>query len=146
MLLSFILFSSSCQEGNTERMCCDLPEGSSIEGTWLLFEQGYSPGGGYFINEVPAEPAQTITFGPGNRMTSTVSGWEQYVSFDLSNGTTVNSFVIRFHKLPFAGENRTLESHVSFEEGGNKMRLSSPMMCIEGCHSGFRRIPARSGE
>jgi hypothetical protein len=144
ILLSCLIILSSCKDAVTEPVCC-LPEGISIEGTWLLFEQGYSPGGGYIINEVPAEPAQTITFGPGNKMTSTVAGWEQYVSFDIANGATIHSFVLKFHKLPSSQENATLESIVSFEGDGNEMRISNPM-CIEGCHDGFKRIAAPSVE
>src|SRR5688572_29114233 len=86
ILLMIILFG--CVENDD--LCCSIPETSKLAGTWLLYEQGYSPGVGYITEPVPPNPARTVTF-DDDRVSSTVLGWERFKYYKILNDTAVNT-------------------------------------------------------
>ena len=137
ILLAIILFG--CAENDD--LCCSIPETSKLDGAWLLFEQGYSPGVGYITEPVLATPAQTITFGH-DRVSSTVLGWEQFKYYEILNDTVVNTPYIVLYVDDHIVQPNTPSSNVptySFDLESNTLTLYF-RWCFEGCHLTFRKI------
>lgn len=129
-----LLFPLSCNEE-----CCSMEESqSSLMGSWLLYERGYSPGAGYIIEEVAPVPAQQIIFRPGNSMTSTVNGLAQFKFYFTVDDSLSDDKIVKFYisEPPNTGQST---SSYSYEIIDGKLKLYY-RYCIEGCHLGFRRI------
>lgn len=133
------LFAFTCEESDNSsaRSGPDV-----LQGTWLLFESGYSPGDKYIVEHVDAKPAQKITFNADGTATSTVFGWEQiqyYYAFKNDRGEDIVSL---FTTLPddidsVPAQDRR-DYNVYFDEDGN-VKLAF-RFCFEGCHVKFKRI------
>ena len=137
VLLSIILFG--CVENDD--LCCNIPETSEVDGTWLLYEQGHSPGFGYITEPVPASPAQTITFSHA-RVSSSVLGWEQFKYYEILNDTLVNTPYIALYSNEPPVQPETPSSDVptySFDLETNTLKLYF-RWCYEGCHLAFRKV------
>jgi hypothetical protein len=137
ILLGIILFG--CVKDDD--LCCSIPETSKLEGTWLLYEQGHSPGFGYITEAVPASPAQTISFDQ-DRILSTVSGWERFKYYEILNDTLVNTPYIALYSNEPPVQPETPSSDVptySFDLESNTLTLYF-RWCYEGCHLAFRKI------
>src|SRR5688572_191660 len=137
VLLSIILFG--CVKDDD--LCCGIPETSKLEGTWLLYEQGHSPGVGYITEPVPASPAQTITFSH-DRVSSSVLGWEQFKYYEILNDTVVNTpFIALYVEDPGVQPSPPSSdlSTYSFDLESNTLTLYF-RWCYEGCHLAFRKI------
>ena len=106
--------------------------GEGLAGTWLFYEQGYSPGSGYIINKIPAKPQQTLTFTADRKVHAQGDGLNYYQSFSRFTLDTLNT-AVRIHYSP---------SETNYSEGiylkNDTLRLYQS--CVEGCHSGFVRI------
>lgn len=131
LLMICMLFS--CEQND----CCVNPEGGSntLTGTWLLFERGYSPGGGYITEPVSANPAQTITFRNNGEMISTISGSDEYKFYFIQGS------IIAFYK-EYPGSSPELATFTtSFDLSfvGDNIKLQY-RYCIEGCHMQLRKI------
>src|SRR5688500_14106659 len=119
-----------------------------ILGTWLHVGYGLSPGGGYYIFPVPADPPQTITFNGDLTMSSTDMGLEMYKYYRLLADTDSKRQVIAFFKknpgnepLELAG---LIPTFYTFWNGDN-LNLNN-RMCTEPCHMKFKRISPPKSE
>ena len=112
------------------------PAGSSIEGAWRLYERGYSPGSGYYVDTISSIPLQSLTF--------TKKG-EVYRQGDLKGPfaftfpyyrvtTSQNDLKIQFLNSKKEESTNSLGLRIL----GDTMRITPG--CIEGCHYGFVRI------
>lgn len=104
----------------------------SLAGTWLFYEQGYSPGAGYIINKIPAKPEQTLTLTANGRIQAKGDGLKYYQSFNSFRTDTLNQ-VTRIYYSP-----STTNYSETIRLSGDTLRLYQS--CIEGCHLGFLRI------
>lgn len=128
LIISSILLVVSCQE-------------NTIIGSWQLYENGYSPGDKYIVEQVPEEPAQIITFKSDGSFTSNLDDLKKFKYYliieDQTNGEEVLAL---FEQDPgkTARAVSELENvyNVHFKSG---LRLSN-RGCIEGCHLGFKRF------
>ena len=129
-----LLFPLSCKEE-----CCSGDEDqSSLIGTWLLYEQGHSPGTGYIVEAVAPVPAQQIIFRPGNAMIATVDGLAQFKFYFTADDSLSDDKIIKFYvKEPLVSSPSTPSYSYKIIDG--KLTLSF-RYCFEGCHLGFRRI------
>lgn len=115
--------------------CCDDNDTATdgeLATTWLLYEQGYSPGAGYITDAVPSDPAQTITFHSDSTFTSSISGYKGY------QGYRIRKDVLSLFKI-----DKSLPAlntlNYSYKMEGNDLRLYF-RFCTEGCHMAFRRV------
>jgi hypothetical protein len=120
----------------------------SISGTWLYVEYGLSPGGGYYIVPVPADPPQTITFNGDFTMSSTNMEFEKFKYYRLLKDSDVDRHVIAFFEedpgnepLELAGVSPAWNMFWN----GNHLNLNY-RWCIEGCHMKFKRISSVENE
>ena len=128
-----------------DEACCELePEGDNkpLAGVWQLFESGYSPGGGYIVVEVAADPPLLITFNEDGTVISNMEGMEEYKFYALVDDPYQDGQFIAFFKNK--PTNDDLEAEVfdlsySFEITGDELKLYY-RFCIEGCHLGFKRL------
>jgi len=131
--------------GCEQKDCCQPlnEENVSMAGEWLLYERGYSPGQGYVIDEVPAEPEQKIEFYEDRRFIHSLDSLEAYKYYlildDPDSGQKILSLYTQF--TPTDDVYSLKHSYnIVFEEGSMKLYYRS---CIEGCHMGFRRITTK---
>jgi len=139
IVVLLMIFLFGCVENDD--LCCSLHETSEVDGTWLLYEQGHSPGFGYITEPVPASPAQTITFSH-DRVSSSVLGWEQFKYYEILNDTLVNTPYIALYSHQPPVQPETPSSDVptySFDLESNTLTLYF-RWCYEGCHLAFRKI------
>jgi hypothetical protein len=127
--LLIVFFIASCSSDGIG------PAGSSIEGTWRLYEWGYSPGSGYNVEAVPAKPLQSLTFSDkgelikqGDRLNG-VFGSPYYRVDSTQTGLQLQLLKSQKDTSGFSAALRI---------DGNLMRISPP--CTEGCHYSFVRI------
>jgi len=127
--LLIVLFMASCSSDGLG------PGGSSIEGTWRLYERGYSPGSGYNVEAVPAKPLQSLTFSDKGEL---IKQGDRLDSFFGSPYYRVDSTQtgLRLQLLKSQKDTSGLSAELRID--GNRMRISPP--CFEGCHYGFVRI------
>ncbi len=129
-LLGLFLITVACEESDLS------PASQKLVGTWQLYEYGWSPGSGYFVEEVPSVPAQTITF----RSNGTVDVKGEQLGFFDSH---------RQYRL--VSDSTQATDYVAFSSSGadesvayitlltpDSLTLSPP--CFEGCHHGFVRV------
>lgn len=129
-LLGLFLTTTACEKSDPS------PASRTLVGTWQLYEYGWSPGAGYFVDEVPRTPAQTITFDSNGTVSAT---GEQLISFDpsrkyrLVSDTTQNRDYVEFTK----SDGDTYSMYVT-QLTPDSLTLNPP--CFEGCHYGFVRV------
>jgi hypothetical protein len=113
------------------------PAGTSIEGTWRLYERGYSPGSGYYVDTISAIPLQSLTFtkkGEVHTQGDQLKGPFAFTSPYYRVTTVQNNLKIQFLNSKKEDSNNYLGLRIS----GDTMRITPS--CIEGCHYGFVRI------
>ena len=135
-LLIFLL--SACSEDD---FCCIDPESEIID-TWLLFERGWSPGSGYFVDPVSETPPQTMEIRPDGRFSSNIQGLEQYRYFLIleDDRWDVEVLALFESKPPKNPDLDKLEHSYNIEVQENGTVKLFFRYCIEGCHLGLRRI------
>jgi hypothetical protein len=129
MSLLIVFFMASCSSDKLG------PAGSGIEGTWRLYEWGYSPGNGYNVKAVKAKPLQSLTFSDKGELIKQgdrLSGF-----FDLPY-YRVDSTQTGLQLQLLKSQKDTSGFSAALRIDGNLMRISPP--CIEGCHYSFVRI------
>jgi hypothetical protein len=138
-----LFFLLSILFGCEEKDCCvfDEGEGSALAGTWLLYERGYSPGGGYIVEEVNNSPAQSLTFKSNGQMSSSLEGLEEYKFFYIQDDPVPEQRIVAFYKH-YPGQSPDPSTfnpsyHFSFE--GQNLKLYF-RYCIEGCHLGLQKV------
>ncbi|HKZ37639.1 MAG TPA: hypothetical protein VJ184_08325 [Chryseolinea sp.] len=109
-----------------------------LTGSWLLYERGYSPGGGYITEAVSSEPAQVLIF-ETERMSSTVNGFESFKFYEILTDTATQTEFVALYKNRPSIQNDESSPTYSFDITGDTLKLYF-RYCIEGCHLAFRRI------
>jgi hypothetical protein len=139
-LLAFLLavVIASCQQSSDGALSMN----AELQGSWLLYEYGYSPGGGYIINPVPENPPQTIAFLGDKNFRSTLQGQLDYKFYSITEDTVKDVVTLRLFKnedamQPPFDDSKVQVYYLTME--GSTLKLHGPG-CIEGCHWGFRRI------
>lgn len=117
--------------------CCGPQYNNELIGSWQLYEYGYSPGSEYIVEQVPAEPAQTITFKSDGRFSSTSDGLDQFNYYLVMEEFGVLAL--------FEDDPGNETQDVSKLKNAYDMRFENGLKlsyrwCIEGCHLGFRRM------
>jgi hypothetical protein len=128
-IIVFIVLGVSCSKNELA------PMRYGIEGSWRLYEEGYSPGNGYILNRISANPLQSLTFtnkgelfGQGDNLKG-YSTTPYYRVDSTQNG-------LRLHFL--ASRRDSLGRYMNFRIEGDMMRITP--FCFEGCHLSFARI------
>jgi hypothetical protein len=123
------LLLDSCNRDNL------LPTNPDLISTWQLYEEGGSPGFGYYVNPVPTSPQQSLTFAKsgnvrlqGDRL-SIFSAYPYYRYDVQSNGPRLQFLKTRKDTTGYA---------VGCQLKGDSLRIVP--LCYEGCHFGFVRI------
>lgn len=140
MFIVLAFLSGACEEH--EKMCCAILEENELQGKWLLYETGYSPGMGYITEPVPALPAQTLTV-DNLIVSSTVDGMEDFRFYRIltDTATTPDSPYIAFYtEDPGEQPDPSIAAATyNFYIEGNTLTLGF-RWCYEGCHLAFRKI------
>jgi hypothetical protein len=88
LFLAILPALASCKKDNDKQLY-DRVSGEGLVGNWQLFEEGSSPGAGYYITKIPANPAQMLWF----RENGT---WESNIRNKPSSG----QYCIRTRRFP----------------------------------------------
>ena len=123
-------FLGACQEDETRQAS----EDSTIVGTWLLYEYGYSPGGGYFVEVVPAVPPQTITFTANGEVKSNSEQSNIHYYRWVTSASEKNS------RIAWAETRNALDSAITVNVSIKNDTLLLNPPCIEGCHQAYVRV------
>ncbi len=113
----------------------DLLPGQRIVGTWRLYETGYSPGAGYYVDKIPKRPLQYITLSNDGRLSSegkNLRGIFEAHYYRVDSTQYGLKIIFMEKKTDTTGFVNSLQIE------GNTMRISPA--CIEGCHMAFVRI------
>ena len=121
-------------------------DASSMTGSWLLVERGYSPGAGYFTEPVSPIPPQLLMLQADSTMSTTMESLQSFRYYRRLEGADGEVILALFKEDP---GNQSLDiDHldqsfaVSFKEGMLKLSFRG---CIEGCHLGFVRSGGNDG-
>jgi len=125
--ISILILSVACSQHDDAS-----PDTGKLKGTWLLYEHGYSPGGGYIVTPVPPNPPQFITFLNDVSMTSNMNGLAGFHFYQLNADSTVLTL---YKSVPIVQEN---SARYSLKIVDGHLILSF-QYCIEGCHLAFKR-------
>jgi hypothetical protein len=136
---AIVLTACSCKEDKVEPKLSNLED---LHGSWLLYEEGYSPGAGYITNPVPAEPAQYLTFSEGNAINSSIEHLKEYKHYRIIEEPVSKSNILIVYKTDPGNKEIDISElkdsfFIKFING--KLNLSN-RMCIEGCHLAFKPI------
>ena len=115
-----------------------LSEQNVYDGSWLLVERGFSPGGGYITEPVSDHPAQKLSFINYKQIVSTLRGYEDYKFYTLKKDS-VRSVLTFFKTLEDLEASSDLNATRFFVETEGELLKLWNEGCIEGCHLGFRR-------
>ena len=141
---TIIALSSACEEDTAGQFPV---VGEGLEGTWKLYEYGYSPGDQYIIQSVPAYPAQFIML-YDNKLSSNLNELKDYRLYKILEDPQTSRPILAFFKtdIEFANADPTrLEHSYMMELSAAKLTLSY-RFCFEGCHLAFKRTAtAESG-
>jgi hypothetical protein len=124
---------------NEDDFCCIDPENEIVD-TWILFERGYSPGSGYYVDPVSETPPQTMQVSSDGRFSSNIVGLEHYRYFAILQDQDWEILALFENKPPKDPDVDNLEHSylIEFQENGTVKLYFR--YCIEGCHLGLRRI------
>src|SRR5690606_3638546 len=82
IFLGVMLTAFSCTDTRGDCVFPDLEvDAETFGGSWLLYERHYSPGAGYVTEEVPATPAQLLTFDGDKVFASNISGLDAFTYY-----------------------------------------------------------------
>ena len=129
-IAAVLLLLASCRkEGDPSASGSD-----RLVGKWLLYERGYSPGAGYYVNQILAVPPQTLEFASEGRLVAEgndLAGYQNTPHYRVD--TTAYGLQLALYANP-----EGTPSYQGLELRNDTLRLSPP--CTEGCHYGFVRI------
>lgn len=134
VLILLIILAASCQQSSEESPSLSL----QLQGTWLLYEQGYSPGAGYVTNPVPEEPPQIISFSGDQNFSSNLNGQQDYRFYTVTEDTVRNNVTLRLFKSQDDLKANNTMQVFEMEFAGGNLTLRH-LGCIEGCHWSFKR-------
>ncbi|MBO9637303.1 MAG: hypothetical protein J7576_03965 [Siphonobacter aquaeclarae] len=120
LFLAILPVLASCKK-DSDKQLYDRVSGEGLVGNWQLFEEGSSPGAGYYITKIPANPAQMLWF--------------------RENGTWESNI----RNKPSSGQYSYTDSTLSFQNGTVRYKISGDTLtihppCYEGCHSAYVRV------
>jgi hypothetical protein len=117
---------------------------SEMQGTWIMYEEGYSPGNGYVIKPVSQVPPLTMVFSDENQFSSTLQFLGDYKFYSVTKDPQSDTWALGLYKVgpdPQKDPDPSrLMYDVKFEGGRLKLNPTFPSVCIEGCHMGFKRL------
>ncbi len=128
-LLLLLWFALSCSEKGL------VPDPYGLQGSWRLYEEGGSPGFGYFVTPVPADPLQRLTFTSKGQV--------------LTEGKRFSSFGrVAYYRIDSTsvGPRLTLSAEPAgktFLGGRFQIRADTLRIipvCYEGCHYSLVRM------
>ena len=128
---------------NSDQECClPIDDFESLIGKWQIYEQGYSPGAGYIVEEVPDKPAQILIFESDNRFSSNNTGLEGFSYYSVLNDGLEGNILALYENESDMKENQDTNSlehsyAIRYDEGNVKLHFR---YCIEGCHLGLKKI------
>ena len=108
----------------------------AIVGTWLLYESGWSPGAGYFVDEIPRVPPQTITFRSDGKVRVEGELLASYLDYQYYRLTEDSVWGTRVRFSEKANFNDFYEVTIRVKPD----TLTLHPLCYEGCHSAFLRV------
>lgn len=128
--LLLVLFITSCSNQGLG------PAGSGIDGAWRLYERGYSPGSGYYLDTIPATPLQSLTFTKKGEVHAQgeLKGPFPFTAPYYRVTTVQNDLKIQF----LASKKEESTNYLKLQISGDTMRITPS--CFEGCHYSFVRI------
>ena len=134
--LLLLIFFTGCSE---DEFCCIDPENEIID-TWLLFERGWSPGNGYYVDPVSTDPPQTMEIRSDGRFSSNIQDLEKYRYFAILQHQDWEVLALFQDKPPKEPDFDKVEHRyiIEFQENGT-VKLYF-IFCDEGCHLGLRRM------
>lgn len=131
-----IILLSACQDND---FCCIDPENEIIS-TWILFERGWSPGSGYYVDPVSETPPQTMEIRSDGRFSSNIQGLEEYRYFAILQDQDWEILALFEKKPPKNPDVDNLEHSYLIEFHENDTVKLYFRYCFEGCHLGLRRL------
>jgi hypothetical protein len=135
-----ISFSFSCDKDGGPEI---LPVGETLTGSWILTEEGYSPGSGYITKHVESRPEQTLTFKANGEMSSNISGFAAYQHYlILENPQAPGQHILALFTTKPVEEPQDVNKlspayDITFTDDLLKLSFR---WCIEGCHVGLKRF------
>lgn len=133
-LLLFVFLALSCEEND----CCVNPNsegGNKVEGSWLLYETGYSPGWEYVTTPVSPLPPQIVSFRLNGEMSSNMFELAEYQFYSIS-GNFIELFKTDPRRYP---DRPDISRTYFFSLKDGNLRLGY-INCIEGCHLGLKKL------
>ena len=80
--------------------CCLPIDLDNIFGEYIVYEYGYSPGDRYIVEEVPAEPAQLLTFDIFGGFSSNYQGLTEFIYYRVYDHPTEGKILGLFKDPP----------------------------------------------
>jgi len=118
-----------------ERDCCTEQQENDLVGKWLLYERGWSPGAGYFIDPVSPVPPQEMEFKNNGELSCSVEGITDY-NFYSVRGDIVGLF--KDDPGPSPDSLAFTYSYLfRFNDGNLELWFR---YCDEGCHLAFKQV------
>ena len=143
LILMCSLFASCTQEPEQPEECCDtfdFSQDAAFSGTWRVFEYGYSPGAGYIVEPVAADPAQLLTLGTDGSFSSNYGALSEYKYYELlDDPQSDNRILALFTEYTEHPDTDNLEQSYSVTVTDRGVSLSY-RWCFEGCHIGIRKV------
>ena len=142
ILYVLLLGVSSCEE-TIVQYHYKLPsfeERSQLNGSWQLFESGYSNGSGYIVEVVAASPLQQMTFHTNGTLSTTVPDLEKFTYYQVLYDPRLDfSILALFENDPGEDEVYDLTQSYAIEFEGAQLKLHD-RYCIEGCHLRLEKV------
>lgn len=135
VLILLIIAAFGCNESGNEFF-----KDNDLLGEWQIYESGYSPGGGYVIDEVPADPLRYVRFGEDQEFESNYEGLEgvHFYSIVEENGRpTLHLYQNEPGDRVPGDQQMAYKYRMAMDKDKMKLMYS---YCIEGCHIGLRRF------
>lgn len=115
---------------------------TTIEGHWVLYERGYSPGVGYIVEKVNDNPSSKITLTFEKEFSSNIKGLEQFKYYRVVMDSALDTQILALYKTnpgTIEPDVKSLEHSYYIELQEDDLKLSF-RYCIEGCHMSFKRL------
>lgn len=144
-ILILTALSTSCQEDEPVIECCfPFDDSIGLNGSWQVFERGYSPGDRYIIEDVPDTPAQIMNFGSENAFSSNITGLGDYSFFKILEDSYIEGGAVLALFSELADMQNldadNLEHSYTLEQYSDGSIKLGFRFCIEGCHLALKKV------
>jgi len=139
ILLASIFSILACEEKQEPTVVTEAEP--SLEGNWILYERGYSPGAGYNIEKVNSNPPSRITLTWDKDFSSNINGLTQFKFYRVVLDPVYDRQVLALYEDDPGNDEidvNNLKQSYFIELEENKLKLYF-RYCIEGCHLGFKK-------